>query len=204
MCWAILSNKHVCIFYGIYCLSFHHPWWRHQMETFAASLAICAGNSPVAVEFPPQRPVMLCVDVFFDLCLNEQLSEQSWGWWFGTPSQPSWRHCNAIVGADGYLIVAQETTIRQWWQLADGLFCKQHISYGADCYITALEYYHGHMGSHYVRWRISLLRTRSGCFNVLQSFGAIRWLLSCICLQYVCIFLKIVYNNQCCFWYSEE
>ena len=22
-------------------------WWRHQMETFSASLAICAGNSPV-------------------------------------------------------------------------------------------------------------------------------------------------------------
>ena len=24
-----------------------HPWWRHQMETFSALLAICAGNSPV-------------------------------------------------------------------------------------------------------------------------------------------------------------
>ena len=27
-------------------------WWRHQMETFSALLAICAGNSPVAGEFP--------------------------------------------------------------------------------------------------------------------------------------------------------
>ena len=27
-------------------------WWRHQMETFSALLAICAGNSPVPVEFP--------------------------------------------------------------------------------------------------------------------------------------------------------
>ena len=25
------------------------PWWRHQMETFSALLAICAGNSPVPV-----------------------------------------------------------------------------------------------------------------------------------------------------------
>ena len=25
------------------------PWWRHQMETFSAFLAICAGNSPVNV-----------------------------------------------------------------------------------------------------------------------------------------------------------
>ena len=27
-------------------------WWRHQMETFSALLAICAGNSPVTEEFP--------------------------------------------------------------------------------------------------------------------------------------------------------
>ena len=27
-----------------------HPWWRHQMETFSALLAICAGNSPVTGE----------------------------------------------------------------------------------------------------------------------------------------------------------
>ena len=30
---------------------------RHQMETFSALLAICAGNSPVSGEFPAQRPV---------------------------------------------------------------------------------------------------------------------------------------------------
>ena len=27
-------------------------WWRHQMETFSALLAICAGNSPVPVNSP--------------------------------------------------------------------------------------------------------------------------------------------------------
>ena len=27
-------------------------WWRHQMETFSALLAICAGNSPVTGIFP--------------------------------------------------------------------------------------------------------------------------------------------------------
>ena len=26
---------------------FIDPWWRHQMETFSALLAICVGNSPV-------------------------------------------------------------------------------------------------------------------------------------------------------------
>ena len=33
-------------------------------------------------------------DIFFHLRLNKQLSKQSWGWWFETPSRPLWRHCN--------------------------------------------------------------------------------------------------------------
>ena len=35
----------------------------HQMETFSALLSICAGNSPVADEFPVQRPVTRSFDV---------------------------------------------------------------------------------------------------------------------------------------------
>ena len=56
------------------------------METFSALLALCAANSPVTSEFPTQRPVTRNFDVFFDLRLNKQLSKQSWGWWFETPS----------------------------------------------------------------------------------------------------------------------
>ena len=29
-----------------------HSWWRHQMETFSALLALCAGNSPAPVNSP--------------------------------------------------------------------------------------------------------------------------------------------------------
>ena len=72
-------------------------WWRHQMETFSALLAICAGNSPVPGEFPAQRPVTRSFDVFFDLRLNKRLSKQSWGWWFETLSCPLWRYCNDIL-----------------------------------------------------------------------------------------------------------
>ena len=39
------------------------------METFAVSLALCVGNSPVTGEFPAQRPVTQSFDVFFDLHL---------------------------------------------------------------------------------------------------------------------------------------
>ena len=72
------------------------PWWRHQMETFSALLAICAGNSPVPGEFPTQRPVTRSFVVFFDQHPNKRLSKQWRGWWFETPSCPLWRHRNAI------------------------------------------------------------------------------------------------------------
>ena len=55
----------------------HFPWWRHQMESFSALLAICAGNSPVTGEFPAQRAVTRSFDVFFDLCLNKRLGKQN-------------------------------------------------------------------------------------------------------------------------------
>ena len=70
------------------------PWWRHQLETFSALLAIRAGNSPVSGEFPALRPVTRSFYVFFDLCPNKRLSKQMWGWWFETHSLPLWRHGN--------------------------------------------------------------------------------------------------------------
>ena len=69
-------------------------WWRHQMGTFSALLAICAGNSPAPGEFPAQKPVTRSFEVFFDLCLNKRLSKQSWEWWFETLPRPLWRQCN--------------------------------------------------------------------------------------------------------------
>ena len=81
-----------------YCSYCKTSWkiWRHQMETFSALLAICAGNSPAPGEFPAQRPVTRSFDVFFDLRLNTRLSKQAWGWWFETLSHPLWRHCNVL------------------------------------------------------------------------------------------------------------
>ena len=45
-------------------------WWRHQMETFSALLAICAGYSLVTVELPAPRPMTWSYDIFFDLLLE--------------------------------------------------------------------------------------------------------------------------------------
>ena len=85
--------------FDIYILSwwtrFKPSWWRHQMETFSALLAICAGNSPVPGEFPTQRPVTRNFDVYFDLRPDKRFTKQSWGWWFETLSHSLWRHRNA-------------------------------------------------------------------------------------------------------------
>ena len=42
-----------------------YPWWRHQMETFAALLALCVGSSPVTSKFPSQKPATRSLDFFF-------------------------------------------------------------------------------------------------------------------------------------------
>ena len=81
-------------------------WWRHQMETFSALLALCVGNSPVTGESPSHRPVTRSFDAFFDLRLNKLFSKQSWGWWFETPSRSSWRHCN-VVGHESSDVIDQ-------------------------------------------------------------------------------------------------
>ena len=101
-------------------------WWGHEMETFSALLAICAGNSPVPGEFPAQRSVTRSFDVFFDLRPNKQLSKQSWGWWFETPSRRLWRHHNGNPGHQ------QAQNLSSWsrifWQTQDelSLFCESN------------------------------------------------------------------------------
>ena len=92
----VYKSRHAYAPYIQWCDTSHTSWWRHQMETFSALLAICAENSPVPGEFPAQRPVTRNFDVFFDLRLNKRLSKQWWGWWFETLSHPLWRHRNDI------------------------------------------------------------------------------------------------------------
>ena len=96
-----------------------YAWWLHQMETFSALLAICAGNSPVTCEFSAQKPVTRDFDVFFDLHLNKRLSKQSWGWWFDAQSRPLWRHCNGLqlYFLTFHSIIYDQWTFhrRRWW-----------------------------------------------------------------------------------------
>ena len=43
--WLLMARPHLTSGIG-------KPWWRHQMETFSALLALCARNSPVPVNSP--------------------------------------------------------------------------------------------------------------------------------------------------------
>ena len=92
--WRVLLSEH-CQIPTLIC--FLSPWWRHQMETFSALLALCAVNSPVTGEFPSQRPMTRSFDVFFDLRLNKRLSKHSRRRWFETPSRSLWHHSNVVL-----------------------------------------------------------------------------------------------------------
>ena len=93
------------------------PWWHHQMETFSALLALCAGNSPVTGEFPTQRPVTWSFDVFFDLCLNKWLRKRLRHGWFETPSCSLWRHCNAVKFLSEWICVIREIMLHAYTHL---------------------------------------------------------------------------------------
>ena len=90
------------------------PWWLHQMETFSTLLDIFAGNSPV--NSPHKGQWRGAFDVFYDLCLNKQLSKQLWGWWFETLSPPLWCHCNVTC-----LDVLLSRPVIQFWPWPDFL-----------------------------------------------------------------------------------
>ena len=70
------------------------PWWRHQMETFSALLAVCAGNSPVPMK-SPHKDQWRGALMFSLICAWINDCKQPWGWWFETPSWSLWRQCNA-------------------------------------------------------------------------------------------------------------
>ena len=90
---TVLSVNESMWVHGFYTPSKKFSWWHHQTKTFSALLVPCAGNSPVTGEFSAQGAVTRSFDIFFYLRPNKQLSKQSWGWWFETPSCSLWRDC---------------------------------------------------------------------------------------------------------------
>ena len=78
-------------------LSPHISWWRHQMKTVSALLALCEGNPPVTGRFASQRVSNAGFDVFFVAGLNERLNKQLSRRWFKTPGCSFWHHSNMVT-----------------------------------------------------------------------------------------------------------
>ena len=58
----------------------HSTWWRHQMETFSALLALCAGNSPVPMNSPHKgqwRGALMFSLIF--VCINGWVNNRETG-----------------------------------------------------------------------------------------------------------------------------
>ena len=87
--------------HGCQVITVQWSWWRHQMETFSALLALCEGNPPVTFTNGVTRSFY----VFFNLCLSKRLNKESRRRWFETPSRSLWRHCNGSVSLPPNIVV---------------------------------------------------------------------------------------------------
>ena len=48
-------------------------WWRHEIETFSALLALCEVHPPLTGGFPSQSPVTQSFEVFFDQTVEQTI-----------------------------------------------------------------------------------------------------------------------------------
>ena len=114
------------------------------METFSALLVICAGNSLVHGEFPAQRPVTWCFNVFFDLRLNKQSSKQSWGWQFEMPHKNALGYTEIVTNLNDKHF--RDKTVLFWGELFQYRACwwpgslgDQNISSYGEGFLLAVE-----------------------------------------------------------------
>ena len=89
------------------------------METFSALLALCAGISPVTVEFPSQRPVTRSFDVFFGLRLKN-------GWVNNRDAGDLRRHCAHC----------DVTVMKVWFLWTRGISLARYFRYICVLYIN--------------------------------------------------------------------
>ena len=101
--------------------------WKHFLRYWP----FVRGNPPVTSEFPSRRPVTRSFDVFFDLCLNKQLSKQSWGWRFEMPLRSLWRHCNnPFYPSTCSSLCAREFSVMLFLFRWNKIVCMKHVPCG--------------------------------------------------------------------------
>ena len=130
-------------------------WWRHQMETYSALLALCAGNSPVTGEFPAERTVTRTFDVFFELRLTKRLSKNS-------------RESGDLKRHRAHF----DVTVMGWKpQVFFAAGSSDHTHY-AGCMHPLFIHYFDLIGFRYfIKWPTSI-RTHT---NIHESFNSVYW-----------------------------
>ena len=109
-------------------------------------------------EFPAQRPMTRSFDIFFDLCLNERLSELSWGWWFETPS---WRHCNGLAVVNACTPIT--TVVQRFYNLSVPIHALKLMALSSLCQ----ENKHSESALH-INWQKYTKNMNANSFNNFQ------------------------------------
>ena len=104
---------------------FDLTWWRHQMETFSALLAICAGNSPVPVNSLHKGEWRGTV-MFSLICawINGWV-KKTWGWWRNHA-----HYAVDVMKANVYGMLANNVVVFEYRWLSARLQYLQCVSNG--------------------------------------------------------------------------
>ena len=143
------------IFYGMnmfeYTTLLSSSCRRHRWKARTRNM-IMSSNGNI---FPTQRPVTRSFDVLFDLRPNKRLSKQSWGWWFETPSRPSWCHCNEKLWCG-----------REWSQWKE----LQATEVGTALGVLGNMYFHHGPLTRYVKLQVAHAPGMPGTFSPAADF----------------------------------
>ena len=121
---------------------FDSAWWRHQMETFSALLALCERNPPVTGGFHSQRPVTESFDVFLDLHLNKRLNKQSRCLWFEMPSCSLWLQRTWLCWHWGQHKIATmlQTLFSFYWKYCINIVFHRYLFWWAQLTISQIRF----------------------------------------------------------------
>ena len=77
-------------------------WWRHDMETFSASLALCEGKPPVASIFPSQKGTVTQSFDIFSYTPQEMVEQTVQLPVIWNTEMLMWSHCNDCQCSKSY------------------------------------------------------------------------------------------------------
>ena len=138
--WYLETCVHsLAISKSLCCCNSRLSWWRHQMETFSALLAICAGNSPVPVNSPHKG--QWCGALMFSLIcarINEWVNN---------------REAGDLIRHRGHYDVNVMYGNKLPWCLQNNVFCTVFV----PCYLILFSFYDPRPYGHLSYWYTFLI-----------------------------------------------